>query len=408
MRVLLSTVGTRGDVQPLVTLASQLEELGGQVRICAPPDFRDWITGLGIPFAPLGSRLDDEAAGASVAWHELTADERNRLAEKMVAARFGAILEAARDCDVVLGFAPLQVAARSVAEKLGLPYVYATHCPATLPSAHHAPPLLPGQSPAPGPVDNRALWEEDARGWQETFGAALNTQRVAAGLPPVSDVRSHIFTDRPWLAADPALGPWPEPGDGTVFQPGAWLPRDERPLSPELTAFLDAGAPPVYFGFGSMPAPQEFSRVVIEAARSLGHRVVLSHGWAGLSPIDDRPDCLAIGEANLRALFGRVAAVVHAGSSGTLTLAALAGAPQVVLPQAWDHFYWAERIDELGIGSAHAPGAPTVGSLAAALERALAPAVVARARAFPVRTDGAAIAAERLSALGTAARRSHT
>ena len=38
MRVLLSTYGGRGDVEPLVGLAVRLRELGAEARVCAPPD----------------------------------------------------------------------------------------------------------------------------------------------------------------------------------------------------------------------------------------------------------------------------------------------------------------------------------------------------------------------------------
>ena len=48
MRVLLSTIGSRGDVQPLVALALQLRALGHDVRLCVPPDFREWIDGMGF------------------------------------------------------------------------------------------------------------------------------------------------------------------------------------------------------------------------------------------------------------------------------------------------------------------------------------------------------------------------
>ena len=41
MRILLSTIGSRGDVQPLVALAIQLRALGDDVRFCVPPDFRE-------------------------------------------------------------------------------------------------------------------------------------------------------------------------------------------------------------------------------------------------------------------------------------------------------------------------------------------------------------------------------
>jgi vancomycin aglycone glucosyltransferase len=136
------------------------------------------------------------------------------------------------------------------------------------------------------------------------------------------------------------------------------------------------------------------------SARALGRRAIVSRGWADLSPQDDQPDCLAIGEVNLQALFKRIAAVVHHGGAGTTTAAARAGAPQVVLPQMYDQHYWARRVDHLGIGTAHAPGTPTPDSLASALERALRREVAARARSIApaVRTDGARAAAERLTA----------
>jgi vancomycin aglycone glucosyltransferase len=56
-----------------------------------------------------------------------------------------------------------------------------------------------------------------------------------------------------WLVADPALGRWQKPADLDVVQTGAWMLPDERPLPAGLVAFLDAGPPPVYVGFGSMP-----------------------------------------------------------------------------------------------------------------------------------------------------------
>ena len=94
--------------------------------------------------------------------------------------------------------------------------------------------------------------------------------------------------------------------------------------------------------------------------------------------------------------------MVHHGGAGTTTAAALAGAPQGVVPQIYDQHSWARRIHELGIGAPHAPGVPTVDTLASALEVALRPDVAARARfvAAGVRTDGARVAAEHGVATG--------
>jgi vancomycin aglycone glucosyltransferase len=403
MRVLLSTVGSRGDVQPLVALASELRELGQEVRLCVPPDFRDWIDGLGIPVVPLGPELRQTAsARPRVAPAPPTPEQRRQMFEGMIANQFATIPAAAQGCDVIVGAGALSVAARSTAEQMGVPYVYVSYCPVSLPSPHHAPIPVWGPTAGHGTADNRTLWAEDAQRWNDTIGAALNAHRAAAGLPPVTDVRGHLFTDRPWLAADPTLGPWPEPADLGVVQTGAWIWPDRRPLPAELETFLDAGEPPVYFGFGSIRATPGLAQAMIGAARALGRRAIVSRGWAGLAPLDDEPDCLSIGEVNQQALFTRVAAVVHHGGAGTTTAAARAGAPQVVIPQMYDQPYWAQRIHDLGIGTALAPGAPTADSLTSALKDALRPDVAARARsvAAEVRADGARAAARRLVTAG--------
>jgi UDP:flavonoid glycosyltransferase YjiC (YdhE family) len=56
MRVLLSTYGSRGDVDPLVGLAGRLRALGVEVRMCAPPDedFAQQLAGVGVPMVPVG------------------------------------------------------------------------------------------------------------------------------------------------------------------------------------------------------------------------------------------------------------------------------------------------------------------------------------------------------------------
>jgi vancomycin aglycone glucosyltransferase len=132
--------------------------------------------------------------------------------------------------------------------------------------------------------------------------------------------------------------------------------------------------------------------------RLQGRRALVSRGWAGLEMIDEKDDCFAVGEANHRELFQRVAAVVHHGGAGTTTTAALAGAPQVIVPQIVDQPYWAQRVAALGIGAAHDGPTPTVESLSTALEPALRDDTNARAKevSTTIRTDGASVAARKL------------
>ncbi|MCB0205016.1 MAG: glycosyltransferase family 1 protein [Anaerolineae bacterium] len=399
MRVLLSTIGSRGDVQPLVALGRQLKALGQDVHMCVPPDFREWIEGLGISVTPIGPELRSTGKARPAAAPP-TPEQIRQLMEGTVAAQFETITAAAQGCDVIVGATALQIAAPSIAERLGVPYFFVAYCPAVLPSPLHAPPVLSmlGDKPTGEVTDYSDLWAQDAQRWNAQWSTLLNARREKLGLEPVSDVRSHILTDQPWLAADPTLGPWPDPDDKAVFQTGAWILPDDRPLSPEVEAFLDAGDPPIYFGFGSIRAPQGLSQVMIETARALGRRAIVSRGWTDLAPIDDQPDCLAIGEVNQQVLFKRIAAVVHHGGAGTTTAAARAGAPQVIIPQHYDQHYWAHRVEQLGIGAAHPASAPTTGSLTDALAVTLQTDVAERARsvAGDVRSDGALVAARRV------------
>jgi len=404
MRVLLSTIGSRGDVQPVVALALQLRALGEEVRLCVPPDFREWIESFALPVTPIGPEVRAFAASRpTTPPAPPTPEQMRQLMDATVATQFDTIGAAAEGCDIIVATTAIQIATRSVAELKRIPYVFAAYSPNVLPSPHHRPPVLTsvGQTPAPADADIGELWVRNAERFNNTFGASLNAHRVSRGLAPVNDVRTHMFTDHPWLAADPTLGPWPDPDDDAVFQTGAWMLPDERPLSAEVQAFLDAGDPPIYFGFGSTRAPQDVAHAIVESARALGRRAMVSRGWADLSLADDEPRCLVIGEVNVQTLFTQVAAVVHHGGAGTTTAAARAGAPQVIVPHMYDQFYWAQRIDQLGIGSAHPPGAPTTESLTAALERALQPDVGSRAQsvAAAVRTDGAMVAARRVIAL---------
>ena len=230
MRVLLSTgIGSRGDVQPLVALASRLIQAGHQACLCVPPDFRDWLVGLGFPVTPIGPRLRGDGAparqpGSPVPQGHATGTPPERLgplAEATVADQFATIAEAARGCDVIVTTA-LQVAARSVAEALGQRYVFAAFCPAFLPSPHHPPPPLgaPGREQPLPAVANQELWSRHAERFNERFGPALNRHRAAAGLPPVDDVRSQ--------SSPPAPG-WPPIRSS---HPGL-IPQPERSSSPE-------------------------------------------------------------------------------------------------------------------------------------------------------------------------------
>ena len=404
MRVLLSTFGSRGDVQPVLALAVALRSLGADARVCAPADeeFVKLFAAADVPLLPAFTSVRD--------WLKEMMPKRAtmslpKIAAQVMAAQYEAIDAAARSfdggCDVmvVTGLFSSVIAARTVADKRNLRYVLAMYCPIFIPSPQQPPYQYPSHPHPPG-LGNAALWAENVHVVNDIFGGGANALRDSVGLPRLDDVQGHCYTRTPWLAADPVLAPAPPTAMVDVVQTGAWLLQDERPLPDALSAFLDAGEPPVYVGLGSLPAPKDFARTAIDVVRAHGHRVVMSRGWAELERVDDRDDCFVVDEVNQQALFPRVAAVIHHGGAGTSHAAARAGSPQLVVPQIVDQPYWGSRVWDLGIGAAHDGATPTADSLSAALESALKPGVRTQALAVAdtVVGDGAMRAAKLLLA----------
>ncbi|MFI6394210.1 glycosyltransferase [Nonomuraea sp. NPDC050540] len=122
MQVLLTTYGSRGDVEPMLGLAVRLRELGAEVRMCAPPDeeFAKLPAGAGVPLLPLGPAMGTMARPSTAA------DASRRVSQ--LAELYDTVIAAAEGCDALVAGGLAHFASRSVAEKLGVPYRYATFC----------------------------------------------------------------------------------------------------------------------------------------------------------------------------------------------------------------------------------------------------------------------------------------
>ncbi len=353
MRIVLVGEGTRGDLQPLIELGARLGAAGHDPLVCGPPDFIALAEARGVPFRPLGiSARDFLAARAELLGSgspiRMIREAIGYMSDQLT-ARLADLVAITRDADLVVAGGP-ELGASSAAEKNRIAYRYVGYCPALFPSPEHAPLFVPWQR-LPRWA-NRLAWPAAMAPITAAIRSVLTPARQSVGLPPVRDVLALLFGERPLLAVESALARAPEGGRVRAQQIPALHPLAGEALPTKLESFLDAGAPPVYFGFGSMPDANATAttRTILDAVATLGCRAVIGAGWAELGSGPLPEGVMAVGAVSHPELFGRCAAIVHHGGAGTTTNASRSGAPQLVVPHLMDQFYWARRVNLLGLG----------------------------------------------------------
>lgn len=372
MRVLLAPAGSRGDLQPFITLGTALLREGVTPVLCGTERFRAEAEARGIEF--VAYRFDAEAAmreraEASVAGRLASMAMLNELLRRSVACHFDTLLRASEGAELVVG-AGLQVAGDAIASFRGVPYVCIAYCPAAIPSGTHAPMTFPVTS-LPRPLVPLA-WRATAFSFRRLLAKAIDARRAGLGLSPMQDILETYISQRPILATDPELGEAPRDPVGAPVTQLGYMHRTDggAELPHEVEQFLASGPPPVYLGFGSMvdPDPVRTARLVVDAVTRAGCRAIVARGWAGLDAPDPPPHVLFTGELPHGALFPRCAMVVHHGGAGTTAASARAGVPQLLVPHLSDQFFWADQIAARGLGPA---GIPRSRLAARSLARAL-------------------------------------
>ena len=160
--------------------------------------------------------------------------------------------------------------------------------------------------------------------------------------------------------------------------------------APDLAAFLAAGPPPVYIGFGSIVVddPNAMTTMIFTAIKKAGIRALVSKGWGGFGGDSlNVPDgVFMLGNVPHDWLFQHVSAVVHHGGAGTTAAGIALGKPTVVVPFFGDQPFWGAMVARAGAGPVPIPYKQlTADKLGAAIEEALKPQVLERAKELGAR-----------------------
>lgn len=357
MRVTLLTVGSRGDVQPLVALGLGLRDAGHRVRLATHPRFASLAAYHDLEFAPLAEGHVSRGAETDEGRRWLEAGSRRlpaavgflRDARSVARERLADAARACDDADAIVAANLAMVLGWQLAELRRVPLVRAYIEPPawmiTRRSMRRVAPAL------------RQVGWLAARPWLNSVRRdALGAARVAL-REPLADLDRRrqlaLFAFSAAVLPPPAgLGDWFEV-TGYWFLHGA-----DDPAPPQALAdFLAAGAPPVAIGFGTMidTDPAGTVRLVVEALERAGRRGVLIRGARHGVDVPLPSQVFAVDSIDHYWLFARSAATVHHAPVGTTAAALRAGIPSVAIPQMTDQFLWGRRLHELGVGPAPIP-----------------------------------------------------
>lgn len=383
MKFTLLTYGTDGDTRPLAALAKELIGQGHQAHLLADVSAAPLAAEHGIPFTALAGSMKELLAHGALAEVMRDGGDVSRItracaeiAQQNTTEWMAATREQASASDVLVFSGLASYAGLAVAEGLDMPCVGAGLWPMT-PTREHAAAFMRPR-PLPGWANRLSHQFFGALSWS-MFRPAVNKGRsYVFGKPP----RRAMWQGYPVLyGCSRVLLPRPQDWPDNVDVTGAWhlTPAQAWEPPPDLLAFLAAGEPPIYLGFGSM-AGFDRKQLLAYLVDAVGQRRALFYpGWSGIDVAALPPNFHVLGDTPHDWLFPRTSLVVHHGGAGTSHTAARAGVPSVVVPFAGDQFFWADRLAKAGIATWRPAARLDGGALRELMAAAMAPAMRQRA-----------------------------
>jgi sterol 3beta-glucosyltransferase/vancomycin aglycone glucosyltransferase len=363
LKIGLQTWGSEGDTQPFIALAAQLAQNGHEVTLVVTD-----VTGRdhGVAAQKLGFQLVNVPAPQELPTQLLRElfHSRNpvRQLDLILSHAFYPVLEPmfaaatalCAACDAVVGhfvLYPLRIAAEKHGVPLGL--VQLAH------NGQASSEMPPPGFPALGGWANRMGWRLARLALNRLLLARINALRLREGLSPQHDVLEQTWTSERLnlLAVSPQLCRTPRDWGARYSVCGflnlpAPLTTDE--ITPGLLQFIAAGAPPVYFTFGSLlhPDPDYVAEVVelwAGAVQRMGCRAIFQLPVEDLSGLAFPSGVLVLRRAPHAMIFPLCALIVHHGGAGTTQSSLLAGRPSVVVAHFADQSFWGSELQRVGV-----------------------------------------------------------
>ena len=366
VRIILSNIGTFGDINPLIAIALEMKRRGHVPVMVVPQVYEPKIRPLGLEFHALRPDIDPTNSVRVEMIYDVKHGTEHGLRDFLFPAlrqTYDDLLHAATQperADLLL-LGELNYAGPLVAEITGIPWASYVLAPLSFFSAFD-PPVLPpyprlarADKAVPGMGRAiRRLARFTTRKWPEPIYALRRELGLPRGPNPLFDAKHSpalvlaLFSrvlgieQKDWPAHTRITGFCYYDADGG----NARLPAN-------LDAFLAHGEAPVVFTLGSAAvlAAGKFYEHSARAAIKAGVRAVLLIGTDPRNrPPLTLPESICVAEyAPYSALFPRAAMVVHQGGVGTTAQCLQAGKPMLIMPYSHDQPDNARRMRRLKV-----------------------------------------------------------
>lgn len=346
MRVLIATIGTRGDVQPYIALAKALEETGFETTLATHPVMRSLVESYGVRFAPIGPDIDiahETAVIRAKSPNWIVGFNRvMKFSFSMLEKAHPDLLALCQKTDLVI---VTHTAAGSIeADQLNLPKISVTIFPQAIPVNDSNEPFI-----------KRLIGKMAGAGMGLMMTRPIDQIRKRAGVPPMGPegitskalnlvaISPHVIPPDPrWEPRHQMTGYWFAPS------PQTWT------ATQNLLDFLDGGDAPVVISLGAMAISGEdaleAAQITLQAVQEAGVRAIIQ-GWdEPMRQLTFPSKVFHAGSVPHDWLLVRSSALVHHGGFGTTAAGLRAGIPAIVIPHIIDQFIWGGRIFELGVG----------------------------------------------------------
>ncbi|BBZ44495.1 glycosyltransferase GtfA [Mycobacterium parmense] len=384
----------RGDVEPSVVVGRELQRRGHEVRIAIPPNLVGFAEAAGLDAVAYGldsrglveAQRDYWTCFFRTPWKIRDLDRLGRKVSEIVAQCWTkeattTLTSLADGADVIVAGLGFEQFAANVAEYYDLP----------LATLHFLPMRANGQLLPflPAPFGRFAMEGYERLSWGGAVKEVEESQRRELGLRKATSPWPQRIAERgsleiqayeevcfPGLAAEWAKWDGQRPFVGTLT---LGLPTD---ADNEVAAWIAAGPPPIFFGFGSIPVGTTANTLALiaTACAKLGERALLCSGGTDFSNIPHSEHVKVVDTANYAEIFPACRAVVHHGGAGTTAAGLRAGVPTLILWTFFDQPLFGAAVKRLRVGTARRFSTTTEKSLVADLRRILAPQYLARAR----------------------------